>query len=172
MKNRLRSLKIAIEKEFGHIIHTPLRKREYTYARAVYCKIAREMSNGTITHSEIGKSINRDHATVMHSIKVVFPFAMREKFFKDLYEALSLIYQPEQINPVEELKMSETDTTLRNRVINLIRQNKELKYKLQSIEKGNELFEPLFRDLSYDELNEVHDKMKIMVKAIKSRVYV
>ena len=172
MKNRLTSLKNAIEKEFGNRIDTPLRKREYTYARAVYCKIAREMSNGAITHSEIGKSINRDHATVMHNIKVVFPFAVREKFFKDLYDALSLIYQPEQINPTDELKSSETDTMLRNRVIKLIRQNKELKYKIQTVEKGNELFEPLFRDLSYDELNEVYDKMKIMVKAIKSRVYV
>jgi hypothetical protein len=172
MKNRLKSLKQTIEREFGHIIHTPLRKREYTYARAVYCKIAREMSNGAITHSEIGKSINRDHATVMHSIKVVFPFAMREKFFKDLYDALSLIYQPEQVSPVEEFKSYQAEASMRDRVIKLVRQNKELKYKLESIEKGNELFEPLFRDLSYDELNEVHDKMKIMVKAIKSRVYV
>lgn len=171
MKNRLLSLKSAVEKEFGHPIDTPLRKRHYTYARAVYCMVAREMSNGAITYSEIGKTINRDHATIMHTIKVVFPFAMREKSFKDLYDALSLIYQPEEQNPLEMLKRSDTEGQLRIRVIKLIRQNKELKNKLSIVEAGNNMFDPLFEGLSYDELQEVYDKMKIMVKAIKSRVY-
>lgn len=171
MKDRLRSLKSAIEKEFGHPIDTPLRKRHFTYARAIYCKVAREMSNGAITHEQIGSLINRDHATVMHNVKVVFPFAIREKWFKDLYDALSLIYQPEQENPLEMLKSSDNEGQLRIRVIKLIRQNKELKQKLKIVEEGRDMFDPLFEGLSYDELNEVYDKMKIMVKAIKSRVY-
>ena len=171
MKDRLRSLKNAIEKEFGHPIDTPLRKRHFTYARAVYCKVAREMSNGAITHEQIGKLINRDHATVMHNIKVVFPFAIREKWFKDLYDALVLLYKEDEKESLENLKKIDTQTILRDRVVRLIRQNKDLKEKIAVVEKGEGMFTDLYRELSYEELQEVYDKMKIMVKAIKSRVY-
>ena len=172
MKDRLRNLKKEIEKEFGDRIDTPLRKRHYTYARAVYCMVAREMSNGAITYEEIGKSINRDHATVMHNIKVVFPFAVREKSFKDLYDALSLMYQPEEESPLGDMKPSDTDGILRKRVVRLIRQNRELKSQISMLEQGRDMFDDLYKDLKYDELLEVYDKMSIMVKLIKSRVYV
>lgn len=172
MKDRLRSLKKAIEKEFGDRIDTRLRKRHYTYARAVYCMVAREMSNGAITYEEIGKSINRDHATVMHNIKVVFPFAVREKSFKDLYDALSLMYHPEEESPLGAMKPSDTDGILRKRVVRLIRQNRELKNQISMLEQGKDMFDDLYKELKYDELLEVYDKMSIMVKMIKSRVYV
>ena len=171
MKNRLTSLKHAIEKEFGHIIHTPLRKREYTYARAVYCKIAREMSNGAITHSEIGKSINRDHATVMHSIKVVFPFAMREATFKELYDDLSMVFQPEQYSPLYDLKRVNTEELLKERIYKLIEQNKSYRTKVKLLDDANTMFNHLYEGLNEEELQEVHDKLSIMVKAIRSRVY-
>jgi chromosomal replication initiation ATPase DnaA len=44
-------------------------KYELVVSRQIYCKLAREILN--LTLSEIGKEINRDHATVLHSIKEI-----------------------------------------------------------------------------------------------------
>lgn len=76
-----------VSTEFGLDITKRSRKREYVYARAVYYKIARDMYNKTL--SEIGRSVGVDHATVLHSIKNVFPVIERfEPDITDSYEKI------------------------------------------------------------------------------------
>ena len=77
MKDRLTTLKRIIEKEVGFRIDTKNRKRQVTYARAVFCKIARDLngSDRSITLRSIGDLIDRDHVSVLHNIKVIFPFS-------------------------------------------------------------------------------------------------
>lgn len=171
MNRRLEMLRKEVEKRVGHRIDTPMQKRHYTYARAVYCKVAREMSNNTITHREIGESMNRDHATVLHNIKVIFPFAMREATFKELYNDLSMMFQPEQESPLYDLQECKTEDLLKERINKLIEYSKDLRTKLRLMESGDDMFTPLYEGLSDDELQEIYDKMQIMVKAIRSRVY-
>lgn len=43
--------------------------REVTTARQIYCYIAREKTGYSL--SEIGRSINRNHATILYSIKTI-----------------------------------------------------------------------------------------------------
>lgn len=171
MNRRLQTLKREVEKRVGHRIDTPMQKRHYTYARAVYCRVAREMSNETITHKEIGESMKRDHSTVLHNLNVIFPFAMREATFKELYDDLSMIFQPEQESPLYELKSCKTEDLLKERIYKLIDQNKNYRTKFRLMEATNNMFKPLYEGLSQDELQEIHDKLSIMVKAIRSRVY-
>jgi Ser-tRNA(Ala) deacylase AlaX len=171
MNARLKQLKKEVEKRVGHRIDTPMQKRHYTYARAVYCTVAREMSNNTITHREIGESMKRDHTTVLHNLNVIFPFAMREATFKELYNDLSMMFQPEQESPLYELKQREEEEVLRDRIYKLIQQNKDLKTQLRLIRFGDDLFSPLYEGLSEEEMQEIYDKMYIMVKSIRTRVY-
>jgi len=53
------------------------RMKEYVYARAVYFKLSREFTN--FSFKEIGHLVDKDHASVMHGMKV---FEMLE-FHKD-----------------------------------------------------------------------------------------
>jgi hypothetical protein len=162
MKDKLRQLKKQIEVAVEQKIDTPCRKRHLTYARAVFCKIARESMGMTL--SDVGKILNRDHATVMHSIKVVFPFAMKETRFQDIYDALKDEYRPKQL--AKKKHDSGQDTI--NLISKLRSENASLKKKVNTRDRFNNLFDNL-RD---DEFDEVYNKLNIFVKsAIKNRVY-
>tara|TARA_R100001163_G_C4951956_1_gene119351 strand:+ start:223 stop:663 length:441 start_codon:yes stop_codon:yes gene_type:complete len=70
MKSTLEEIKTAICDSL-HLSETQFmsssRKREYVDAKTMYCKIASELTSESSTF--IGKSINRDHATVLHHRK-------------------------------------------------------------------------------------------------------
>jgi len=84
MKSKLEMLVGLIENETGFDIKKRDRKREVTYARALYCKLAREIieDGERYSYSKIGRFIKRDHASVMHNSNVIFPFAMKEDDYK------------------------------------------------------------------------------------------
>ena len=161
MKDRLKELRKQIEMAIQEPINTPNRKRHLTYARAVYFKIGREQLGHTYDY--LGSTLNRDHATAMHSINVVFPFAMQEDRFRTLYDVLKAEYKEEVESPLEG-----TSDSLKDKLglINTLRQeNKELRYKAEK-------FGSLFDNLSFDEYDEVYEKLELFVKvAIKNRVY-
>ena len=161
MKDRLKELRKQIEMAIQEPINTPNRKRHLTYARAVYFKIGREQLGHTYDY--LGSTLNRDHATAMHSINVVFPFAMQEERFRTLYDVLKAEYSEEVESPLES-----TADGLKDKLglINSLRQeNKELRYKVEK-------FGSLFDNLSFDEYHEVYEKLELFVKvAIKNRVY-
>lgn len=160
MKDKLKQLKKQIEVAVEQRIDTPCRKRHLTYARAVFCKIARESMGMTL--SDVGKAINRDHATVMHNIKVVFPFAVKETRFQDIYDALKDEYKPKKLVK----KDSGQDT------INLISKLRSENTYMKRMLNNRDRFGNLFDSLRVDEVDEVYNKLEIFVKAaLKNRVY-
>ena len=160
MKDKLRQLKKQIEVAVENRIDTPCRKRHLTYARAVFCKIARESMGMTL--SDVGRAINRDHATVMHNIKVVFPFAVKETRFQDIYDALKDEYKPKKVVK----KDSGQDT------INLISKLRSENTYMKRMLNNRDRFDNLFDNLRVDEVDEVYNKLEIFVKAaVKNRVY-
>lgn len=168
MKERLETLKTLIENEMGAPLEAPKRRRELNYARAVFCKIARDMASPyTMPYADIGKYINRNHATVMHSCKSVFDEAMTEPKFKTMYEVLSLTF--------DDLKNHEADMdsvqNIAEKYSKLREENDLLKHKYAALEKENKRFADMVDGLSEEELDEVYDKMYIFTKAIKNRVY-
>ena len=168
MKSRLISVKRIIEKEVGESISTKRRTTGLTYARAVYCKIGREMGGeNLITLSEIGKLINKDHSSVFHNINVIFPFAIKESSFRELYLTLRAIF----IQNLEEPEKFDDIKALGQRIIDMEKENASLSHKLHLLRYESRRFEKLVDGLSKDELDEVFDKMSIFVRSIKSRVY-
>jgi len=168
MKDRLRSLKVIIEKEVGFRIDTKGRKRRVTYARAVYCKIARELndSDRAISLEAIGEVINRDHASVLYNIKVIFPFSQEEKEYRILYEAVKamFIFNEEKDNFDERKEIAE-------RLIELEKENQALKYRLLLVAREGSRFDKMTDGLNAEELDEIYEKLDIMVRSIKNRVY-
>jgi len=168
MKSRLVSLKRIIDKEFGYDIATKNRKRSYTYARAVYCKVAREMNDiRPYSLAEIGEVIKRDHATVLHSLNVVFPFAMQESSFKLLYLTLrSIFVEGEDVGDTFDKVKS-----LSEKIIVIEKDNHLLRQKIDLMQYKSNRFQKLLEGLNEEELDEVYYKMDIFVRSIKTRVY-
>lgn len=170
MKNKLISIKRIIESEIGERIDTRNRRRDLTYARAIYCRLGRDMG---LSLSAIGETLNRDHATVLHSLRVILPFAEQNDYYVKLYQTLSAIIDTNKKDdkPEVDKKGYRVIKSLASKVEELQKENAALKYKLQLIQDGSDPFTKMVSKLSKDELDEVYDKLSIMVRAIENRVY-
>lgn len=65
----LNAIRFAVQNYFDLDITSKHRTQDYVYARFVYCKLARELTS--LSLQKIGKSINRNHATVIHAVKEI-----------------------------------------------------------------------------------------------------
>jgi len=90
MKTELLKIKSIVE-EYTEIEDIGIKERthELSMARWLYCKLCREYTPATM--SAIGKTINRDHSTVVHAVKSLeFEFAYN-KDLQTKYDDLSII---------------------------------------------------------------------------------
>lgn len=161
MSHKLEVIKKLIDKEVGYDIGGKLRKREAVYARAVYFKIGREVYP-KMSFAELGKSLNRDHATVLHALKKVMPHALEHERFNLLAESLRYSLSPRSD------KKSVAEYIVENN--SLYQQNVELTHKLATMIQENR-FLRLVEQLDDAEKDEVYYKLDIFVRSIKSRVY-
>jgi len=121
----------------------------------------------SITLSEIGKVINKDHSSVFHNINVIFPFAIKESSFRELYLTLRAIF----VENLEEPSKFDDMKALSEKIIDLEKENTSLEHRLNLLRYESRRFEKLVEGLSKEEIDEVFDKMNIFVKAINNRVY-
>ncbi|QDP51996.1 MAG: hypothetical protein GOVbin2700_33 [Prokaryotic dsDNA virus sp.] len=70
----MKKLRNVVEKYFKIDISTKTRKLEYVYARAIYFTLCYKFTNAKVV--EIAKSLNMNHATILHSIKT-FPYMLK-----------------------------------------------------------------------------------------------
>jgi len=75
-----------VEKHFNIDISNKSRKFEYVFARACYYKICRDF--GGYTYIKIAKTLNKNHATVLHALKELEFMAKHDKYFLKKYNSL------------------------------------------------------------------------------------
>ncbi len=163
MKSKLETLARLIEKETKFNIRKRDKKREVTYARALYCKLAREIREDgeRYTYSKIGRVIKRDHATVLHNINVIFPFAIKEYKYKYLYDCMQvLINEDYSDDDLEERK---------NTIKDLQDAIKVRDEKIIELKRDNIRFNVLVDGLSLEERNELYKKVSLTAKVIKAQ---
>ena len=163
MKNKLETLARLIEKETKFNIRKRDKKREVTYARALYCKLAREIREDgeRYTDSKIGRVIKRDHATVLHNINVIFPFAIKEYKYKYLYDCIRvLINEDYSDSDLEERK---------NTIKDLQDAIKVRDEKIIQLKRDNLRFNVLADGLTLEERNELYEKVALTAKVIKAQ---
>jgi len=163
MKSKLEMLVGLIENETGFDIKKRDRKREVTYARALYCKLAREIieDGERYSYSKIGRFIKRDHASVMHNINVIFPFAMKEDDYKYLYESMQVLIN-EDFNEESFLDSKKTIQGLKD----AIAQRDE---KIFQLKRDNLRFNVLVDGLTLEERNALYEKIALTAKVIKAQ---
>lgn len=162
MKTELERLKGTIEKQIGRRIDTRERHTDLAFARSVFCKIAREELTEFYSLSKVGKAIDRDHSTVMHSIKTVFDYAMQDKRFRELYEDIVDTIKEER--PVESLEASKS---IRERLNESEEENKMLRHKLSLLLNHNTTLENMIEGLSEEDIQEVYNKLDVFVKVTR-----
>ena len=86
MNMNIKQLADLVSEETGVNIRTQSRKTKYVIARAIFYDIAYNVEKlGSL--EQIGKEVDRDHASVLHSLRTIIP--QMERYFKHGY-AMSL----------------------------------------------------------------------------------
>lgn len=168
MSTELKRLRELIEKDFGSRIDGKTRTRELAYARAVFCKVARENLPELYSLQTIGDEINRNHATVMHNIKKVFDHAVSEERYRTMYANLIEYYGAEKKAKHEVLKNIKSSS---QRLMDLEYDYRNLQQRYNNLAKNNKVVNDMVEGLSEEDIKEVYDKLSLFVKAMKSRVY-
>ena len=84
----IKTIRTAVQDEFKINIKRESRKTNYVAARTIYFKLCKELTHQG--YAEIGRSLNKNHATVMHGIKNIFEcwiFCKNEKHI-NIYNAI------------------------------------------------------------------------------------
>lgn len=91
----LKLLRKEVKEATGCNINNPRRKREYVYARALYYRLSKEFT--TCSLSDIGKSVGKDHATVLHGLRT-----FEEVITKEEPQIMRMYYQIREKHDVGE----------------------------------------------------------------------
>ena len=98
------TIKKLVEDYYTLKIDSKTRKREYIEARAIYYKLLRD--NSRMSLSAIGKTMNKDHATVLYTINKIDDWVQYDKQLRQDYETLtSRLKHAMMLNP-EQFKES------------------------------------------------------------------
>jgi hypothetical protein len=127
-------IKVEVAKELGLSLNRNTRKREYVYARAIYFKLCREFSHATL--SSIGKSVNRDHASVLHGLFVFDVIALHKDTILSSYTKIrnELLVQNE-----DDLKKYNEENYYKIKYNKLIEEYQELQKKYDLINETQEV---------------------------------
>jgi len=161
MNDNLVKIKKLIENKVGERIDTRNRRRDLTYARAIYCKLARE---NNFPYAKIGSVINRDHVSVMHNINNIFPHAISVPEIEEMYLGIKASVNAPMKK--KKLKRVGVDKSF-NAFLELSRENKELKEQIDSLNYKYQKIASLFEGLSDSEVEELYDRAKLIVKSFE-----
>tara|TARA_R110002012_G_scaffold100095_1_gene238614 strand:+ start:3595 stop:4158 length:564 start_codon:yes stop_codon:yes gene_type:complete len=173
MKDRkLKHIKEYCDKKYGSDISSKLRTNEIVAFRTLFFKLALE--NTFLSLSEIGKAVNRDHATVMHARDNLFNELMAKERYKDLYFNYSYVV-------LKELSLSEDDLlTKLDKVTAKLKASYEL---IESLKKQNKELEEkggvfdlteneiLYRKLGENQKRAYNERTSLILKSFSWKKY-
>ena len=144
----IEKFKKIIELETGVNVEIVSRKRNFVEARAMYYKLLRDVSNMTL--QAIGNTVNKDHATIIHSLNSVDDWMKYDRKLADRYK--NILYAIDKID--------ETDfNSLRYENIMLNLKIDELTKRLSS----NRLYD-LMDKIPFDKEEAVYDRLSVIVR--------
>ena len=144
----IQKFKKIIELETGVNVEIVSRKRNFVEARAIYYKLLRDISQMTL-HA-IADTVNKDHATILHSLNSVDDWMRYDTKLADKYK--NILYAIDNID--------DTDfNSLRYENIMLNLKIDELTKRLSS----NRLYD-LMDKIPFDKEEAVYDRLSVIVR--------
>ena len=126
---KLKFLKDIVERHLDIKISTTSRKFEFIFARSCYYYLCRKYAKSSF--AKISKSVNKNHATVMHSLKEL-PFILKQR--KDLKNAFNLIIKEADNDYIYENTKMTIDELVMEYNFSLLK-NGELENKIKKQDK-------------------------------------
>jgi len=108
----IEKLKTDLNSFFEVSIEKGTKTNEEVYARMIYYKLCKTIDY-TITSSKLGSTVNRDHATVLYSLKKFEQFYTYDKKFRTMYDHFVLVH-PNYVLETSLEKECEVDDTLQD----------------------------------------------------------
>ena len=113
------------------------RKRGIIDPRRLYCGILRNVFG--LTFHQIGKILNKNHATIVHNTKIHDNFVRILKSYKNNYEEIeSMFYLNENYYEHEVLSVERKMDLLSARLNSLIEKKNEYKLKIKKQKNGRQ----------------------------------
>jgi len=129
------TIKEIVENYFELSISRNTRKRQYVEARAIYFKLCREFTQ--LSLEQIGKSVNRDHASVLHGVRSINTWVQVDKRMSNSMHILRNKIINYQIEKDETVELNESIVLkyiqLKEQVKELEEINKTLSTELNEI---------------------------------------
>ena len=112
-----------INRDFGVDIKSKKRHQNYVFARDIYCNLAVELFYPHWNYSDIAKTVNRNHATILYAIR-----KPKDRLFKKTYEKYLIGLSQNLIELDDEKSNNKRNEFLENEIV-------FLKLKLQDLEE-------------------------------------
>ena len=123
------TIKEIVESYFEISISRNTRKRQYVEARAIYFKLCREFTQ--LSLEQIGKSVNRDHASVLHGCRSINTWVEVDKRINNNMRILKNKIVNYQIEKDETVELNESI------VLKYIQLKEQVKEQQEIIDKLN-----------------------------------
>ena len=97
--NQRRNFKVIcreLQMNFDEVKNRKTRLKEFVYARQLYAYFCKKYTNDGLTN--MGKFINKDHATMIYSIKQIKGFYEVEKVIKNDVDKINTILKHKVVN--------------------------------------------------------------------------
>jgi hypothetical protein len=119
---KLDELISIVSERTGLDIVKQTRKEEYTIARSIYYRLAMDFNIGIV--SQVARSIDRNHATIIYSNRNIFP--QLQKYFPKYYKIYTNLYNEISENKYYFKSYEEKYNLLMDEHIKLIKETKIL----------------------------------------------
>jgi DNA-binding protein Fis len=166
MSSKLKQIRRLIEDQVGFSLDLNTRKREVVLARTVYYMVARDFRNGRnqVSLSAIGEELSKDHTTVLHAINNNSFQIMDDEYYSELYDAVMAQVQDNKVDRGFTITSPEES----KRTTELYLENVRLRKKLKDLVTYSDRFAQLTADLNEGQLDDVYDKVTLMVKVMNA----
>jgi|TARA_E500000318_G_scaffold83752_1_gene79456 hypothetical protein len=144
---KLRAIRNEVVNKFNADITKKNRNRELVYGRAVYYKLCKNLTSHSLT--DIGSFIYKDHATVLHGLKLFETFELNNDYYyltayEEMFDKLKLNYVINIKNP-RDLKTKYYKYVNEN--INLKEKNKNIRVLIK--EELKDIFSQCTKEFGY-----------------------
>jgi len=117
-EDKLEHLAQQVSTACGLDITIPHRKREYVYMRAIFYRLAVELTK--FSYEVIGRYCQKDHASVTHGMQVKWPeIETYRPDLVDIYEQIVLDLDDSDFTDLKVLRMKESVSELEQTLINI-----------------------------------------------------
>lgn len=148
------TIRKLVEQYYELDITSQTRKRKYVEARAMYYKLVRD--NTRLSLEAIGKTVSRDHASVLHGVNTLSDWVETDPTIKGRYRLLkkqlqemsSIASKHDLINEVDQAVVLEL-TNLRKSYRELLEENKTLIADYENLRVKHDKREKFYTKLGF-----------------------